>query len=183
MSVVMWGAFLSLVWMLLFGRLTPASALMGLAVGLLVAGFSRWTVAQDGGEVGGRRSASFPSPARVARGSIAAVRLLGFFLVELTKANLQLSRDVLRPRPDFHPALLALDVPDLRPGEVVLLAAMISLTPGTISVDVERDASTLYVHSIYAGDLEGLRAGLREFADRIVAVRGERRSHLGSGVG
>jgi multicomponent Na+:H+ antiporter subunit E len=179
MSILIWSGFLALVWVLLFGRVTVAGTLLGLVVGLAVAGFSRWTVARGAGE--DRRARSIPSPIRLVRGSVAAARLLGFFLVELARANLELSRDVIRPNPEFHPAFVAFDVPELGPGETVLMAAMISLTPGTITVDVEREASTLYVHSLYAGDLEGLRQGLRKHVELIIAVRGSGPLPRGSG--
>jgi multicomponent Na+:H+ antiporter subunit E len=179
MSFLVWGGFLAMVWMILFGRLTMAGALMGLVVGMAVAGFSRLTVARGFDQ--DRRPRSIPNPIRITRGAFSAIRLLGFFLVELTRANLELSRDVIRPHPKFHPGLVAVEVPELRPGEVVLMAAMISLTPGTITADVDRDASTLYVHSLYAGDLEGLRKGLRTYVDLIVAVRGSGPLPRGSG--
>ena len=87
--------------------------------------------------------------------------------------NLQLARDILRPHPPFQPGFLAYDASDLGPTETVLLANLVSLTPGTISVDLDDLGEMLYVHSLYAGDAEATRRGIRRLANLIHAALGE----------
>jgi multicomponent Na+:H+ antiporter subunit E len=47
--------------------------------------------------------------------------------------------------------------------EITLLANLISLTPGTLSLDVSEDRKVLYVHTMYVGDkdkfIEGIKSG------------------------
>ena len=44
----------------------------------------------------------------------------------------------------------------------MLLANVISLTPGTLSLDVSEDRKTLYIHAMYASDPEAVREEIRE---------------------
>ena len=50
--------------------------------------------------------------------------------------------------------------------EVTLLSALITLTPGTLTLDVAEDRSALLVHSIYATDEAALVADLKSGMER-----------------
>lgn len=78
------------------------------------------------------------------------IHLLIFFLQDLIRSNLVLARDILRPNPRFEPALLRIAITDLSPISTVVLTNLISLTPGTLTVDVEDDGQAIYVHGLYA---------------------------------
>lgn len=78
------------------------------------------------------------------------VQLTVYFLADLVRSSVGLARDILRKVPDFAPALVRFEVADLSPIETALLANLISLTPGTLTVDAEEDGRALYVHSLYA---------------------------------
>jgi multicomponent Na+:H+ antiporter subunit E len=101
------------------------------------------------------------------RSTLAAARLLQVFALDLLRANLRLAQDVLRRRPRFEPAFLRIDTSDLGPAESAFLAALVSLTPGSISVDVSHDGRALYVHTVYAHDPEDARRAVRALADLI----------------
>lgn len=70
------------------------------------------------------------------------------FLRELVQSALQVAWYTLQPTLEIRPAIVAypLDVQSDR--EITVLANLISLTPGTLSLDVAPDRSHLYVHSI-----------------------------------
>jgi multicomponent Na+:H+ antiporter subunit E len=155
---------LALVWMLLTGGFTLGNLLIGFAVGY-------------GGLVLAR---PFVGSGRYVRSVQGSTKLVVVFLSELVLANILLARDILRPVPPFRPGFLAFDVRDLTPVQTVLLANMISLTPGTLTVDTDDLGETLYVHGLYADDPERFRRGLRSFSDLIRAASGhEPLSHPG----
>lgn len=102
------------------------------------------------------------------------VRLPGFlarFVVDVLRANVQVARAVIAPRLDVHPGLVAVPT-ELRDGRLVLLANMVTLTPGTISVDVSRDSSILYVHALDLTSATHLRAEVADIERRIREVFG-----------
>ena len=101
-------------------------------------------------------------------GALAAFfRFIGIFIAELTTANIHLARDVLHPRPRFKPGFIRYRPSNLVPMETVLLANMISLTPGTLTVDVTDDGETLFIHTLYARERASIYRGLYLFTNLI----------------
>lgn len=86
------------------------------------------------------------------------------FIVELAASALRVARLVLRPDLNAHirPAIIAFPLSVTRDAEITLLANLITLTPGTLSVDVSEDRRFLYIHAIHVTDRE---AFIREIAD------------------
>ncbi|KQN72216.1 Na+/H+ antiporter subunit E [Devosia sp. Leaf64] len=86
------------------------------------------------------------------RGSIRKARqLFGLallFLVELLMSAIRVAAIVLRPdvKSAIRPAVVAVPLTVTSDAEITLLANMITLTPGTLSIDVAEDRSVLYVH-------------------------------------
>jgi multicomponent Na+:H+ antiporter subunit E len=92
-----------------------------------------------------------------------------FFLMELIVANLRVAVLVLGPRRWLKPALLAVPLDVKSDAEIAMLANLITLTPGTLSVDVSPDRSTLYVHCLDVGDPDAMRRGIKHGLERRVA--------------
>jgi len=79
---------------------------------------------------------------------IATVLYVGYFLKELVKANLQLARIVLSPSLPINPAIVRVRTKLTNPVGRLLLANSITLTPGTLSVEIKGDS--LYIHWVDA---------------------------------
>ena len=77
-----------------------------------------------------------------------------FFIIELVKANIQVAFDVLTPKNYMKPGIVGIPLDAETDLEITLLANFISLTPGTLSIDVSTDRKTLYVHGMYIEDAE-----------------------------
>lgn len=105
------------------------------------------------------------------RRAAAAVKLALIFVGELVKSSINVSIIVLSPRRVLKPAIIAYPLTAKSDAEITLLANMITLTPGTLSIDVSDDRSTLYVHAIDAPDPEAVVADIRSsFEERIMRV-------------
>ena len=82
-------------------------------------------------------------------------KLIGFiffFLWELLKANLQVAYDVVTPTFYMTPGIVRVPLEAETNLEITLLANLITLTPGTLSLDVSDDRKVLYVHAMYLKD-------------------------------
>jgi len=77
-----------------------------------------------------------------------------FFLKELVKANLQVAYDVITPKFFMKPGIVKIPLDAKSDLEITLLANLITLTPGTLSLDVSADKKVLYVHAMYIKDKE-----------------------------
>jgi multicomponent Na+:H+ antiporter subunit E len=90
------------------------------------------------------------------------ISLLGLFLLELAKSAWKVSVLVLSPRLNVQPGIFAFPLTVRSDAEITLLANLITLTPGTLSVDVSDDRTTLYVHALDCSDPDAAR---REIAN------------------
>ncbi|WP_313999654.1 Na+/H+ antiporter subunit E [uncultured Paenibacillus sp.] len=78
----------------------------------------------------------------------AVIRLLALFMKELLLSGLAVIRQILRPRLNVRPGIFALETRLQSDWEVTLLACLITLTPGTLTLDVSRDGRILYIHAM-----------------------------------
>lgn len=159
MSLLAVNLVLALVWALLIG-MSLTNVVIGFVIGFVLLAASQPLL---------------PS-GRYVRSGLAVVTLVLLFARELVVANLKLARDVLRRQPRFEPAFLRIEVTDLGPAQTALLAALVSLTPGSITVDISADGGTLFVHTVYAAQPEEARRSVRGLADAIRRAGGSGRT-------
>jgi len=77
-----------------------------------------------------------------------------YFLYELIKANFQVAFDVMNPRFTMKPGIVKIPLDAKTDLEITLLSSVISLTPGSLIIDVSDDRKVLYVHAIFISDKE-----------------------------
>ncbi|PWH81422.1 Na+/H+ antiporter subunit E [Brumimicrobium oceani] len=101
-------------------------------------------------------------------------RLISFtfyFLYELIKANLQVAADVITPKFYMEPGIIAYPLNAKSDLEITLLANVITLTPGTLSLDISDDRKVLYIHAMYVHDKEEFIDGIKNgFEKRILNI-------------
>lgn len=93
-----------------------------------------------------------------------------FFLVQIVKSNIRVAYDVLTPTYFMRPGIIGLNLEVSSDLEITVFANLISLTPGTLSLDVSNDRRVLYIHAMYIDDLEQLRAEIRDLEQRLLDV-------------
>ena len=156
MNLFVLNVILAFVWAALWGSFT----LFQLTAGFLV-GFATLWVAQP--LFGG------PSPYYVRAYRI--VRLILFFLYDLVMSSLQVAYDVLTPTDYSNPKILEMPLDVKSDIEILLVTNLISLTPGTLSLDVTPDRKTLIVHAMFADDpaavIESLKSGMERMVKEV----------------
>ncbi|MEE9405752.1 MAG: Na+/H+ antiporter subunit E [Algisphaera sp.] len=90
------------------------------------------------------------------------VRFAFYFIYILIKANLEVAWEVITPGHHMQPRLLRYSVAGLTEVEITTLANAITLTPGTLSADINDAGDTLYIHCMYAREREDAVAALDE---------------------
>lgn len=139
-------AGLVVLWMLLWGQFTWVSLVTGLALALLV-------------------STVFYLPAVRLSGRFNPGRALLFFLrllVDIVRASLQIAWLVVSPR--YRPSNAVIAVPLRTRSDLVMTftAEAISLVPGSIVLDIDRETATLYLHALDVHSVEQIPALKRE---------------------
>ena len=151
MSPLSW----NLIWAAVTGNFSGANLLVGFVLGYLILGFALRDV---------------PDFARYRKKVPRLFLLLGHFLRDLVASNLRVAYDVLTPTHYMRPAVVAVPLRAKTDGAITILANMISLTPGTLSLDVSSDRSVLYLHVMYLDDEADLRQQIHALEDRVLAL-------------
>ena len=95
-------------------------------------------------------------------------RLGAYFLYELTVSSVQVAWDVITPMHRSRPAIVAVPLDIEEPVQITVLANLISLTPGSLSLDVSPDGKTLYVHEMFVDDPDETRRRIKTGFERLV---------------
>lgn len=146
---------LAFIWVLLNNAWTPFTFASGYVIGLvLLYVFRRF----------------LPSEFYLRR-VFAVFKLILLFFKELLLANLSVIKHVMRPKLDIRPGIFALPTELKTNFEITLLANLITLTPGTLTVDVSPDNDILYIHALDIPDVEQVIREIKEsFEKQIMEV-------------
>lgn len=156
LPAVLW---LTFVWVLLWGTFTPASILGGVAVAVLVTALFRLPPAAD-------------------RLPVRPLRVLGlvlFLLWDIVVSGAEVSWEVLRHGPRARGAIIA--VPLISDSDLVatVMANALSLTPGTMALQIDHDHDVWYVYALGPRDRAGVERARRRVVDmqrRVLAALG-----------
>ena len=141
---------LALIWGAFSGVFNPSNLLLGYALGYLALFMARRALPP---------SAYFNTMQQV-------LSFAGFFAKELFLANLRVAADVVTPTHYMRPRVLAVPLDAKSDVEITTLANLISLTPGTLSLDVSTDRRVLFIHAMYASDADHVRSGIKQGLER-----------------
>lgn len=99
------------------------------------------------------------------------VRFHVWFVREIVVANIRMVYHVLTPHSSMTPGVVAVPLEPATDLEITLLANLITLTPGSYSVDVSSDKRHLFVHVIDCQDPDAVRENIkREFEHRLLEL-------------
>ena len=153
---------LTLIWVFLVGFSWPNLA-TGLIISLLVLFVA--STSMNTSYIGFSRSQ------RGFRRVFTIISFIFFFLKELVVASVVVFRSVLSPFSFLQPGIIAIPLDLDTPAEITLLANLITLTPGTLTLDVSSDNKVIYVHTIRMDDPESFRLSIKDgFEKRIMEV-------------
>lgn len=146
---------LTILWVAVTGNFEPANVLFG----FILSYFLLWVVTRRSG-----KDRYFKLVPRV-------ISFFFFFLYELVKANIEVAYEVITPKLNMKPGIVALPLDVKSDFDITFLANLITLTPGTLSLDVSEDRKILYVHSMYIHDKEEFIRGIKNgFEKRIIEI-------------
>ena len=98
----------------------------------------------------------------------AIIKLIMLFIIELIKANIDVIKIVLSPKLTNQPGIVAVTTKLETDVEITLLAALISLTPGTVSMDFSQDSKTIYIHAINVPDKDEMIEDIHNSFERAI---------------
>jgi multicomponent Na+:H+ antiporter subunit E len=162
---------LTLFWAALQGSFTPFNLAVGAVLGLGIVLFTRPLFPDEGAGTG-----QTPRPLRrLWRVTV----LLAVFVYELVASSVRVAAYTLQPRLRMRSGIVAYPLDVTTDREITVLANLITLTPGTLTLGVSADQRTLYVHSMSvetdSGDevVEDIKGSLEKHVHRAIGPRDE----------
>jgi len=91
-----------------------------------------------------------------------------YYLTEMIKANILIATDILSPRPKMTPGLLKVKLEVESDHEILSLFNLISMTPGTLSIDLSDDKKFIYIHAWHVKDVDAFKENLKNTLEKRV---------------
>ncbi|MBE2190124.1 MAG: Na+/H+ antiporter subunit E [Desulfobulbaceae bacterium] len=89
-----------------------------------------------------------------------------YFIKELIVANIKVAYDILTVKDKMRPGIIALPLDAKTDLEITLFANLITMTPGSLSIDTSDDNKVLYVHAMYIDDPQKYKEELKTGLER-----------------
>lgn len=155
MTMALRVALLVVLWLLAWGEASLANLLSGVAVATAVL-------------------VAFPParqhPGRLRPSALGLLRLAGYVLAQLGVSNVVMARNILSRHPGARPGVLAHRLGQPSEEAVTVMTSIIALSPGTMTVDVDRASTTIYVHFFRLVDVDDARAQLARLERLVIGA-------------
>jgi len=152
MQLFVYNVLISMLWALLTGKVSVGN----LAIGFVL-GYFALTLLYPAEEE--KKSSYFQK-------TMQGIRFALFFTKELIVSSWRVAKDVVKPLPHMRPGIIGIPLDAKTDLEITMLANVISLTPGTLSLDVSADRKTLYIHAMYVINPDDLRKEIKDGLER-----------------
>ncbi|MBX3363825.1 MAG: Na+/H+ antiporter subunit E [Phycisphaeraceae bacterium] len=159
MRLLVWNIVLALLWAAMTETFSAPNLVVGYGVGFVVLLMLRSVLQErkyfkDVGDV---------------------IGLLIYFVVELFLANLRMAYYTVMPLNRMRPGVIAVPLERMNETELTILSNLITLTPGTLSIDIGEDDETgkqvLYVHVMWYVDPDTVRRDIKKgFEARVLSA-------------
>lgn len=126
-------AWLALVWLALWESPSWGRLVGGIAVALLATALVRPATGSG----------------RVRVRPVATVVLSGYFLWKLVEASMIVAWEVVTPRDRTRPGVIAVPIETTNQAVMTVVANLVSLTPGTLTLEIDSATSTLFIHVLH----------------------------------
>ena len=155
MTGLFWNILLAIFWVLLTASFEFINYLFGFFIGYLVISAIHRRIPSLSGY-----------PQRLPK----FIAFVGFFLKSLILSNIKIAVDIVTPIWYMKPGVLRFELLSKTDIEIMLVSNFISLTPGTLVLDVSEDKKTLFVHAMFLDDEEKIIADIKEIERRLLEV-------------
>ncbi len=130
--------FLAVVWIGLIGKINLANFIDGLLLGFFIVLLAK------------HQFKTTPNLSKLPK----AILFILFFFYEVIKANLKVAYDIITPKHHMKPGIIAFPLDAQSDIEITFLANVVTLTPGTLALDVSKDKTIMYIHAMYIDNVE-----------------------------
>ncbi|MGC5771765.1 Na+/H+ antiporter subunit E [Paenibacillus pabuli] len=143
---------IAFVWMFLNNAWNGVGFLTGYLLGLLL--------------IGGMRR-FFPQRFYIVR-VWAIIKLIALLFRELVRASIEVIRQIVKPKLDIQPGIFSYQTQLSSDWEVTLLCLMISLTPGSLPLEISGNQRKLYIHALDIKDEQKMSDDIKNTFEKAI---------------
>lgn len=143
---------IAFVWMFFYSDWSPQRFILGYLIGAVLIGLLNRFWEQD----------------FYLRKIWSVFKLLVLFLKELVVSSFTVIGQVLSPKLNIRPGIFAYETKLKTDWEITVLACLICLTPGTLTMEVSRDKRTLYIHAMDIKDTDSVTSQIRNTFEKAI---------------
>ena len=155
MTGLFWNILLATFWVFLTASFEAANYFFGFFIGYIVISVIHRRIPSLNGY-----------PRRLPR----FISFIGVFIKELVVSNIRVAIDIVTPTWYMKPGVLCFELSSKTDIEITLVSNFISLTPGTLVLDVSEDKKTLFVHAMFLAEENKTIADLKEIERRLLEL-------------
>lgn len=161
MISIWFAAMLVGVWLLLWGTLSVANVLSGIAVASIIV---LWIPEL-------RLSLKETHLRPVALG-----RFVGLVVFDLLRANWVVTREILTRGSNIRTGIVEIELPDCSDEVVTVVSNVLGLAPGTMPIEVRRDPVRITIHVLHLHDLGQIRNDVYRLTELAIKAFGSEES-------
>jgi multicomponent Na+:H+ antiporter subunit E len=150
MKLLLLNLVLGILWTLLTGDLHFTNFIQGLIIGYVILFVSKNAIVKT------RYFTRLPK----------ILLFILYFIKELIVANIKVAIDILTIKDRMRPGIIAVPLDAKTDLEITLFANLITMTPGSLSIDTSDDKKVLYVHAMYMDDPQKYKEELKTGLER-----------------
>lgn len=104
--------------------------------------------------------------------TLGRIGFAAFYLVEIIKSNFFILWDVITPTDLTKQSIVSVDIPEeMTPTQILLVSNLVTMTPGTLCLELTDDKKKLLIHFLYSGDIEQTRKHITEnYVHRVLTL-------------
>lgn len=159
------GLWLVVLWVLLWNDLSVGNVIAGGLVAVVVLASAQLPKVNCVGSADGQR-------ARVA--PLSLLYFLGYVVVKLVQSNLVLAWEIITPRNRINTGIVAVPLRTESELAMLVVANVVTLTPGTVTIEVSGSPAVIYVNVLHLHDIEDVRRDLLRLEELSVRAFGSR---------
>jgi len=142
-------------WFAIWCALSYPLSRLDVIIGVVASAFVAYMTIDLAAQIDEKKSAKKYNAISLLKRFLWFLYYVSVFLWECLKANIDVARRVLHPDLPIRPGIVAIKVNLKSDIGLTFLANSVTLTPGTTSVDIDKEKGILYVHWIYVKEFYG----------------------------
>lgn len=100
------------------------------------------------------------------------IYLAGYYLVKLIAANIYIAWDIITPTLHTNPGVIEIETASKKDLSLLLLSNLISMTPGTLSLDINDSKKKMNIHVLYMDRKEATLKEIEKMKEIIFKITG-----------